>query len=72
MLATLTELRDPKLLARLRAEALDSIIEMARWKDEGHALFGVVIFAHLAGARKKKCGCLTRMDQALLAMLPGE
>jgi hypothetical protein len=71
VLAPLTESRDPKLLGRLRADALDSIIEMARWKDEGHALFGVAIFAHLAGAPEDKVLDASRVsDEALLALLP--
>jgi hypothetical protein len=58
-------------LGRLRAEALDSIIEMARWKDEGHALSGVVIFAHLAAAPEDKVLDASRVsDEALLALLP--
>jgi len=66
-LMTLTESRDPKLLTRLRAEALDSIIEMARWKDLGHAHPGVMIFAHLAGASVDKVLDASRVsDQALL------
>jgi hypothetical protein len=73
VLAPLTESRDPKLLARLRAEALDSIIEMARWKDEGHALPGVMIFAHLAGEPDLKVLEASRVsDAALLAMLPSQ
>jgi len=71
VLQALTESRDPKLLARLRAEALDSLVEMARWKDEGHALPGVAIFAHLAGAPDDKVWDASRVsDDALLAMLP--
>lgn len=33
----LTQSRDPKLLDQLRAQALDSLEEMARWKSPGHA-----------------------------------
>jgi hypothetical protein len=73
VLVKLTESRDPKLLARLRAEALDSVIEMARWKDLGHALDGVMIFAHLAGVPDDKVLDASRVsDQALLAMLPSQ
>jgi hypothetical protein len=73
VLVGLTESRDPKLLARLRAEALDSIIEMARWKDEGHAGFGVAIFAHIAGAPiDKVLDASPVSDEALRAMLPGQ
>jgi hypothetical protein len=45
---------------------------MARWKDEGHALDGVAIFAHLAGAPEDKVFEASRVsDEALLAVLPG-
>lgn len=33
----LTEKRDPEILSSLRAHALQSLIEMARWKSQGHA-----------------------------------
>jgi hypothetical protein len=71
VLAALTESRDPNLLMRLRAEALDAIIEMARWHDEGRALAGVSIFAHLAGAPEEKVlDAANRSAQAMLALLP--
>lgn len=73
VLRSLTESRDPKLLGRLRGEALDSIIEMARWKDLGHALDGVVIFARLAGTTDDKALDASRIsDEAMLALLPGK
>ncbi|HEV3316413.1 MAG TPA: hypothetical protein VG488_05565 [Candidatus Angelobacter sp.] len=37
LVTALTETRDPKLLSELRAETLDSLIEMARWHNAGHA-----------------------------------
>jgi hypothetical protein len=73
LLAALTESRDRKLMARLRAEAIDAIIEMARWHDEGHALTGVWIFAHLAGASDEKVLDAAHLSaQAMLALLPGQ
>jgi hypothetical protein len=33
----LTQKRDPLILYRLRASALPSLIEMARWREQGHA-----------------------------------
>jgi hypothetical protein len=36
MLLSLTKSRDPVLLARLREEALDALIEMARWRNPLH------------------------------------
>lgn len=37
LLESITGNRDPKVLSQLRAEALDSLIEMARWREAGHA-----------------------------------
>lgn len=41
--------RDPALLAELRACALPSLVEMARWSNPGHNLAPFVILARLAG-----------------------
>jgi hypothetical protein len=48
-LLSLTESRDPPLLERLRAEALDPLVEMARWRHEGHALGAFIMLGRLAG-----------------------
>ena len=40
---------DEKVATRLRAEARDPIIEMARWKSRAHAGSGVMLFARMAG-----------------------
>ena len=50
-----------------------SLIEMARWKDEGHGPMGVSIFAHLAGAPEEKVLDAARVsEKAMLALLPGQ
>ena len=41
--------RDPELLAALRERALAPLIEMARWKSEGHALPAFFILCRIAG-----------------------
>ncbi len=41
--------RDPGLLATLRKDVLPSLVEMARWKSAGHALFTFTILGRLAG-----------------------
>ena len=41
--------RDPELLAALRERALAPLIEMARWKSEGHALPAFLILCRIAG-----------------------
>jgi len=48
-LAELTEQRDPALLAELRKEALPSLMEMARWKDMGHAASSLLILGRIGG-----------------------
>ena len=45
----LTEGRDPARLAALQAEALQPLIDMARWTSEGHAMPGLLILARMAG-----------------------
>lgn len=54
VLSTLTERRDPRLLARLRAqEALDSLIEMSRWHSLTHAYTPRLILGRIAGIDEK-------------------
>lgn len=48
-LAALTTGRDPQLLAALRARALDSLAEMARWRTYGHAAPAAIILGRIAG-----------------------
>ena len=39
----------PGSIAVLRAKALPSLVEMARWKAPGHALPSFIILARIAG-----------------------
>ena len=48
-LMALSASRDPGLLATLRKDALPSLVEMARWKSEEHALFAFTILGRIAG-----------------------
>ena len=48
-LMALSEKRDPALLALLRRDALASLIEMARWKNAGHAQAAFIIVGRIAG-----------------------
>ena len=41
--------RDPELLATLRGRALAPLVEMARWKSEGHAFFAFIMLGRIAG-----------------------
>jgi hypothetical protein len=43
----LTQKRDPVILAQLRRQALQSLIEMARWKSSGHAYRPLVLLGRL-------------------------
>ena len=48
-LMELTGSRDPGLLAKLKKEAMQPLIDMARWKNEGHAMPGLLILGRIAG-----------------------
>jgi hypothetical protein len=48
-LMALSASRDPGLLATLRKGALTPLVEMARWKSAGHALFAFTILGRIAG-----------------------
>ena len=58
-LLRLTESRDPALLARLRGEALASLVDMARWKSAGHAVPGATILGRVAGLSEEKIAAET-------------
>jgi HEAT repeat protein len=47
-LASVTERRDPAVLARLRRDALPALIEMGRWKSPGHATPALLILGRIA------------------------
>ena len=53
-LVTMTETRDPQTLAMLKERALDSMIDMARWKHLPHALPGFILLARTAGWEEKR------------------
>jgi hypothetical protein len=48
-LIPLTETGDPVVMATLRARALPSLVEMARWTNPGHAMAAFMILARIAG-----------------------
>jgi len=45
----LTRERDPALLGALQRQAATALVEMARWKSEGHAQPAFFILARIAG-----------------------
>jgi hypothetical protein len=53
-LEQLTASRDPALLAALRARALPSLIEMARWKSPAHAASSIVIVGRIGGLSEQE------------------
>lgn len=53
LLNILTGARDPRLLRALRSQALQSLVEMARWKDRGHAWDARMILGRVAGIEEK-------------------
>ena len=48
-LGRLSERRDPEMLATLRSRAMGPLVEMARWKSEGHARPAFEILGRIAG-----------------------
>jgi hypothetical protein len=54
LLLALSQWRAPKLLAELRAHALDSLIEMARWRDGGHANPARMMLGRMAGMEEER------------------
>jgi hypothetical protein len=48
-LVSMTESRSPDVLATVRKEALASLVEMARWKHEPHALPAYILLGRTAG-----------------------
>lgn len=69
----LTQRRDPKLLAQIRAQALDPLLEMARWRSAGHAYTARVLLGRCAGIEESRLqqiistGQLTPILEALQA-----
>jgi hypothetical protein len=62
LLSTLTRRRDPKLLRLIRSRASDSLVEMARWRDYGHAQTSRLILGRIAGIEEKQLQKLARDD----------
>jgi hypothetical protein len=60
----LTRSRDPHLLAQLRAEALDSLLEIARWRNPGHAEAALVVLGRMAGIDEDMLNKLIETGQA--------
>ena len=62
-MVNLTGSRDPKLLKQLRKEAMDALVEMARWRSAIHAGVARRILGRIAGIEEAKLNTLID-DQA--------
>ena len=58
LLINLTESRDPKLLKQLRKEAMDALVEIARWHFAGHASFARRLLGRIAGIEEARLDTL--------------
>jgi len=74
VLAALTTAREPKLLEELRADALESLLEMARWRNIGHAEAALMILGRMAGIEEEALNQLIEAGQtgAILAKFDRE
>jgi hypothetical protein len=52
LLGALTLRRDRKLLSVIRAKASDSLLEMARWREYGHAYDSRMLLGRIAALKK--------------------
>jgi hypothetical protein len=62
LLGTLTLARDRRVLRLIRAQAADSLIEMARWHEYGHAYYSRIILGRIAGIEEKELQKLAHDD----------
>jgi len=54
LLEKLTATRDKRLLSQLRQQALASLVEMARWRNAGHASNPLMILGRVAGIEENR------------------
>ena len=64
LLLALTRSRDPKVLTLLRTDALDSLVEMARWRSVGHAEAALTIIGRIVGLSEDSLNTLIETGQA--------
>ena len=65
----LTESRDPKLLQQLRTEAMEALVEMARWRFAGHAAFARRLLGRIAGIEEARLDTLVERDDQAEAII---
>ena len=62
LLGALTLRRDRKLLSVLRTKASESLLEMARWREYGHASYSRFLLGRIAGIEEKQLQKLAHDD----------
>ena len=68
LMINLTASRDPKLLKQLRSEAMDALVEMARWHFVGHASSARRLLGRIAGIEEARLDTLIDDDvEAIIA-----
>ena len=67
-LEALTEARDSAVLERIRAGALDSLLEMARWHNPGHAFFALEVLGRIAGMDEDSLGKAIEANQTAVIL----
>jgi hypothetical protein len=74
LLDVLTRSRDPELLRQLRAAALDNLLEMARWRNTGHAEPARMLLGRIAGIEEGRLLKLVASGdgEAIIKALPPE
>jgi hypothetical protein len=50
--------RDPKLLAKIREQALEPLVEMALWSDAGHAFTARLVLGRMGGIPEEKLSAM--------------
>jgi HEAT repeats len=63
LLMKITRRRDPKLIAELRSDAIDPLIEMAQWRNNGHAYPARILLGRVAGIEEAKLQELAEKGQ---------
>ena len=63
LLSVLTARRNPTLLGSLRRNALGALIEMARWRNAGHAYHARMILGRMAGIEEMRLEKLANQGQ---------
>jgi HEAT repeat protein len=68
VLVALTTTRDPRMLAQLRGEALDPLLEMARWRNIGHAEAALTVLGRMVGIEEDALNKLIDAGQTAIIL----